>query len=107
MSIMQLTALQLQEKIQENENLLLLDVREENEFEYARIKGSQLIPLSLIPLKVDELDSEQETVLICHHGMRSMQTSAYLTRCGFTSLYNLQGGIDSWSIDCDSAVPRY
>ena len=107
MPITQITAIQLQEKLQENENLMLLDVREANEFEYARIEGSQLIPLSLIPLKVDELCSEREMVLICHHGVRSMQASTYLERNGFAKLYNLQGGIDAWSIECDSSVPRY
>ena len=107
MSITQLAAIQLQDKLQKNDDLLLLDVREVNEYEYARIEGSQLLPLSLIPLKVNELDAERETVLICHHGVRSMQASVYLENRGFRCLYNLQGGIDAWSILCDSSVPRY
>ncbi len=107
MSITQLSAIQLQEKLQKNDDLLLLDVREASEFEYARIKGSQLIPLSLIPENVNELDSERETVLICHHGVRSMRAAVYLESCGFPHLYNLQGGIDAWSILCDSSVSRY
>ncbi len=107
MSIIQLSAIQLQEKLQTNNHLLLLDVREVNEFEYTRIEGSRLIPLSLIPAKVNELDCEQETILICHHGMRSMQAAVYLEECGFIHVYNLQGGIDAWSVLCDSSVPRY
>ncbi len=107
MPIMQLTATQLQEKLLEKEDLFLLDVREKNEFDYARIEGSQLIPLSMIPLKINELDSSQQTVLICHHGARSMQAAVYLESRGFNRLYNLFGGIDSWSVHCDSSVPRY
>jgi len=107
MSITQLSAIQLQDKLQKNDDLLLLDVRDINEFEYARIEGSRLIPLSLIPVKVNELDAEQKTVLICHHGMRSMQAAVYLENCGFTHLYNLQDGINAWSILCDNSVPQY
>lgn len=99
--------MQLQEKIRSSNDLLLLDVRESNEFDYARIEGSLLIPLSLIPLKANELEPDRETVVICHHGMRSMQASAYLERCGFSKLFNLNGGIDAWSVECDSSVPRY
>lgn len=107
MSITQLSPTDLQEKIKSGDDLLLLDVREPHEYDYARIEGSRLIPLSLIPLRVNELDPERETVLICHHGVRSMQASTYLERCGFNKLYNLYGGIDAWSIECDSSVPRY
>lgn len=107
MPITQLLATQLQEKIRGDEDLLLLDVREPHEFEYARIEGSRLIPLNQIPERADELDPEQEIVVICHHGVRSMQASAYLDRCGFKKLFNLYGGIDAWSVDCDSSVPRY
>ncbi len=107
MPITQLSAIQLQKKIQNGEDLLLLDVREQNEFDYAHIEGSRLIPLSLIPLRRDELDSDKGIVLICHHGVRSMQASIFLEQCGFEQLYNLTGGIDAWSVECDSSVPRY
>ena len=107
MPITQLSATELREKISNDNGLFLLDVREPYEFEYAHIEGSVLIPLSLIPLRIDELDINQEIVVICHHGIRSMQASAYLERCGFNNIYNLKGGIDAWSVTCDNSVPRY
>ncbi len=109
MPIMQLTAVELQEKLQDQDtnDILLLDVREPHEFAYAHIAGSQLIPLNTVPSRIRELDAERETVVICHHGVRSMQASFFLERCGFTKIYNLTGGIDAWSLDCDASVPRY
>lgn len=107
MSIVQLSALQLQEKMRQNLPLLLLDVREPHEYSYARIQGSQLMPLGLIPAQVKMLERDRDIVLICHHGMRSMQAAAFLNHAGFKRLYNLSGGIDAWSVECDSAVPRY
>lgn len=107
MPLTHLSALQLQDKIQAGDDLLLLDVREQNEFDYAHIEGSKLIPLSLLPLRLDELNPDQEIVVICHHGMRSMQGCIFLDRNGFSKIYNLTGGIDAWSMQCDSLVPRY
>lgn len=107
MPIMQLSALQLQEKIRQNQQLLLLDVREQHEYSYAHIQGSQLMPLGLIPTKAKALERDQDIVLICHHGVRSMQAAVFLNHSGFKRLYNLTGGIDAWSVECDSSVPRY
>ncbi|WP_305908160.1 rhodanese-like domain-containing protein [Methylomarinum sp. Ch1-1] len=107
MPITQLSATELREKIRNSDNLLLLDVREPHEFDYAHIEGSELIPLALLPLRVAELDADRETVLVCHHGVRSMQASNYLQGRGFAKLYNLTGGIDAWSVQCDDSVPRY
>ena len=97
----------LQQNLSNNQPLLLLDVREANEFAYARIEGSRHIPLGQLPERHDELDKEQEIVVICHHGMRSMQACVYLQHAGFIRLNNLKGGIDAWSTACDPSVPRY
>ena len=86
---------------------LLLDVRENWEFETCHIDGSMQIPMNLIPIRVSELDDDQEIVCVCHHGMRSAQVAMFLESRGFTKLYNLQGGIDAWSRDVDPSVPRY
>lgn len=90
-----------------NDDLLLLDVREPHEFKYASIKGSLLIPLGQIPHRLSELDPQKQIVAICHHGMRSLQAANYLIQSGFDQVYNLQGGIDAWSSQCDDSVPRY
>ncbi len=107
MSVKQLSATELKNKIQQNEKLFLLDVREPDEYRYARIADSVLIPLNQIPQRHGELDLEQEIVVICHHGMRSQQAAGYLVQSGFKNVANLTGGIDAWSCVCDSSVARY
>ncbi|MGZ8183871.1 MAG: rhodanese-like domain-containing protein [Methylobacter sp.] len=107
MPVKQISATELQTRIQNEPNLFLLDVREANEFEYARIENSVLIPLNQIPQRLAELNPQQEMVVICHHGVRSRQACMYLVNSGFEHVTNLAGGIDAWSCDCDSSVPRY
>lgn len=107
MPIKQLSATELKTKLHAKEQLKLLDVREPNEFEFAHIGGSVLIPLNQIPQRLREIDMEQEIVLICHHGMRSMQAANFLSQVGFRKISNLVGGIDAWSIEVDSSVARY
>ena len=85
----------------------LLDVREPWEFQLAHIEGSELRPMQTIPDQIDELDRSHPTVVICHHGMRSLQVIAYLVRQGFQNLHNLQGGIDAWARQVDSGVALY
>jgi rhodanese-related sulfurtransferase len=86
---------------------LLLDVREGWEFAHCHIGDSLHIPMAAIPGRIAELDPERETVLICHHGMRSQRVAGYLEQRGFTRLVNLQGGIDAWAAVVDPAMPRY
>ena len=85
----------------------LLDVREPWEFQLAHIEGSRLCPMQTIPNEVDRLDRTHPTVVICHHGMRSLQVVAFLERQGFENLHNLQGGIDAWARHVDPAVALY
>ena len=107
MTVKQLSATELKNKIQQQENLFLLDVREPHEFKYAHIADSVLIPLNQIPSRLSELDPQQEIVVICHHGMRSQQAANYLVQSGYKNIANLTGGIDAWSCTCDSSVRRY
>jgi rhodanese-related sulfurtransferase len=107
MTVKQLSATELKNRIQQEEKLFLLDVREPNEFEYAHIANSVLIPLNQIPNRLSELDPQQEIVVICHPGMRSLQAANYLVQSGYKNIANLTGGIDAWSCTCDSSVRRY
>jgi rhodanese-related sulfurtransferase len=107
MTIKQLSAIELNDKIQQGENLLLLDVREPHEFQYANIPNSVSIPLNQIPERLYEVDPQQEIVIICHHGIRSQQAANYLEQSGYDNIANLMGGIDAWSCCCDSSVRRY
>ncbi len=105
--ITQITAKQLQEKIRSSKDLFLLDVREPFEFEYGKIPGSVLIPMNQIQQKLPELQTEQEIVVICHHGVRSQMVADFLEYSGFSRIYNLIGGIDAWSQKVDESVRRY
>lgn len=109
MPITQITALQLQQRLQhqDQEHLVLLDVRETNEFAYSHLIGSINIPLRELPQQLDQLDMEHDIVVLCHHGMRSQQACLFLEQYGFQQLFNLQGGIDAWSLQCDPTVLRY
>jgi rhodanese-related sulfurtransferase len=86
---------------------VLLDVREPWEFEICKLADAVLVPMSSIPARMQELDAEAETVVICHHGGRSMQVAAFLARNGFTRLYNLAGGMDAWAHTVDPAMATY
>ncbi|MDH5408873.1 MAG: rhodanese-like domain-containing protein [Gammaproteobacteria bacterium] len=89
------------------ERPLLLDVRETWEFERCHIEGSILISMGQIRDKMSELDPERETVIICHHGIRSRQVAYYLEQYGFTNLINLDGGVEHWARDVDPSMNRY
>lgn len=91
------------------EDFLLLDVREDSEYEIARIEGSLLIPMSQLRHRVEELEGHRDRRIVvhCHHGGRSMQVTHALRQSGFHRVQNMAGGIDSWSEQIDPSVPRY
>lgn len=107
MPVIQITAKELQKKLLENLKPLVLDVRELDEFEFANITGSLHIPLNQVPQRSDEIDCSLGCVIICHHGIRSQYAAKYLADAGFHQIYNLSGGIDAWSVECDNTVSRY
>jgi rhodanese-related sulfurtransferase len=86
----------------------LIDVREPWELATARIEGSVAMPMGDVPARAhQELDPEERLVVLCHHGMRSMNVTAWLRNQGFEQVQSLRGGIDAWSAEVDPAVPRY
>jgi rhodanese-related sulfurtransferase len=85
----------------------MLDVREPWEIEICRIDGALALPMAAVPSRLPELDPDAETVVICHHGVRSFQVALFLERNGFSSVHNLVGGVDAWSRDIDPAMPKY
>jgi len=106
--IKQMSVEELKSKMDAGEKIRLVDVREQSEYETARIDGSVLIPLSQFAQKaLQELKPDQEIVVHCHHGGRSQRACEFLSAQGFTNLANLAGGIDAWSVKVDSKVPRY
>jgi rhodanese-related sulfurtransferase len=90
------------------EHFLLIDCREPWEFQTASITGAELIPMGDIPARAhQELDPEEHIVVVCHHGVRSMNVTAWLRQQGFEKAQSMRGGMDAWSLQVDGAVPRY
>src|SRR5258708_5949878 len=86
----------------------LMDVREPWEFATARIDGSVVMPMGDVPARAhQELDPDERLVVLCHHGVRSMNVTAWLRNQGFEQVQSLRGGIDAWSVEVDPAVGRY
>ena len=92
---------------EEGQRFLLLDVRTPEEHAIAHIQGALLIPLAELPRRLDELQREVPIVAHCHVGVRSARAAQLLRRAGFRRVRNLRGGIDAWSREVDSSVPRY
>ncbi|MBB5019373.1 rhodanese-related sulfurtransferase [Chitinivorax tropicus] len=86
---------------------VLLDVREDWEFRLCHIPGSVHIPMHEIPTRLNDIEDDMETVVICHHGMRSMQVALFLQRAGFNHVINLQGGVDAWAREVDPNMATY
>ncbi len=103
----QTTARDLHARIQADDRPLLLDVREPWELAICRIDGAELMPMSQIVRRLGELDPKRETVVVCHHGIRSQQVALYLEHQGFERIINLQGGVAAWARDVDPGMPTY
>jgi len=90
------------------ERFTLLDVREPWEFDAARIEGAKLMPMGDVPSRAhQELDPEDHIVVYCHHGVRSMNVTAWLRQQGFEKAQSMAGGVDAWSRRVDAKVPVY
>jgi len=104
----QMTPTQLREHLERVETYpLLLDVRENWEFEICSIDNSLLIPMGQIPAKLDQIAPDQEIVVICHHGIRSANVCRYLEHQGYEQMINLAGGVDAWAKDIDINMAVY
>jgi rhodanese-related sulfurtransferase len=95
-------------KLDAGEKFVLLDVREPFEVATAQIQDSMLIPMGEVPSRAhQELDPEDTIVVVCHHGVRSMNVTVWLRQQGFENVQSLRGGIDAWSRRIDAKVPLY
>jgi rhodanese-related sulfurtransferase len=86
----------------------LIDVREPWEIATARLEDSVAMPMGEVPARAhQELDPDEHLIVLCHHGMRSMNVTVWLRNQGFEQVQSLRGGIDAWSVEVDPAVGRY
>ena len=104
----EITATELKAKMDAGEDFQLIDVRQPEEYAFAKIEGAKLIPLGQIIQRMDEIDPNRETIVQCKAGGRSATAIQALQRAGFTGeLKNLRGGITAWSNEVDPKVPKY
>ncbi|MCC6234550.1 MAG: molybdopterin-synthase adenylyltransferase MoeB [Verrucomicrobiales bacterium] len=85
----------------------VIDVREPDEHQIARVEGVPLVPLSLLPQRFTELDPNQQIYIHCKSGVRSMKALRFLREQGFKYVKSVKGGILAWSDLIDPSVPRY
>jgi len=107
MEIKEITATELKSRLDNNEDIQIIDVREANEYEICNM-GGELISLGTIPDNTDKISKDKTVVIHCHHGIRSTNAIMHLTHNeGFTNLLNLRGGIHAWATEVDSSVSTY
>jgi len=107
MTDLELTPVELKQRLDRGEKLLLVDVREPWEFDVCRIEGAKLIPMGQIPANLQSLDVDDDVICYCHHGMRSLDVAVWLRNQGVAAAKSLAGGIERWSQEIDPQVPRY
>lgn len=103
----EIDTLTLKERLDGDNPPAVLDVREPWEVDIAAIDGAIAIPLGEITRRVDELPRDRPLAVICHHGGRSAQATAWLRNQGFDQATNVTGGIDAWARTVDPTLSRY
>ncbi|NBX92770.1 MAG: rhodanese [Proteobacteria bacterium] len=106
MSEFDIAPLDLKMRIDDDEDVFILDVREPEEWRLANIGGT-LIPLGELSQRFSELDPDREVFVLCHHGVRSSRACMFLRQNGFKKIKNIRGGIEQWSLEADPSIPRY
>ena len=104
----EISAVELKKMLDDGEDFQLIDVRQPDEYAFAKIEGAKLIPLGEIISRMGELDSNKEVILHCKMGGRSARAIEFLRASGYTGpLKNLRGGITAWSNEVDPKIPKY
>ena len=104
----EITPEEVKAKFDHADEFVLLDVREPFEIQIAAITGAKLMPMGEVPARANqELDPDDHIVVLCHHGVRSMNVTAWLRQQGFEKAQSMRGGIDAWSRQVDKKDPTY
>lgn len=107
MTDLEITPSEAKKLLDTGAGVLLVDVREPWEFQVCSIAGAKLIPMGAIPANLQALDTDDEVICYCHHGMRSLDVVVWLRGQGVERARSLAGGIERWSLEIDPRVPRY
>ena len=102
-----ISAKELNELLNSAEKIQIVDVREHFEWDICHIEGGLNIPMDLIVESLDKISKDITTVVMCHHGVRSMNVIQYLESKGYKNLINLEGGIHAWATKIDSNMATY
>ena len=105
--IKEITVKELKNKFDNNEDFMLLDVRNIQEVLFSKINGSIHIPMNEIMNRINELDSNKEIIIQCKSGKRSARVCEYLMTQNFKNVKNLIGGIIAWSDEIDNSIQVY
>jgi len=104
---MEITPQDLKAKLDSDATIVVVDVREPEEYAICHLDDVVHIPLSQFAERFGELNPDDDLIFYCHHGMRSMQAAMFLKQKGFKRVASLKGGIDAWAQEIDSATARY
>jgi rhodanese-related sulfurtransferase len=107
---LEITPAAARQKLARESNVILLDVREPEEYALAHVEGSLLMPMQSVPAELQKLEAmadEGDLLVLCHHGVRSLQVAAWLHAKGIENALSVSGGIDRWSVEIDPLIPRY
>ena len=107
MNDIETTVDELKSQLDAGHDIQILDVREMWEFAIAHLPGSKLVPMHELGARLEELDRTRPTVVVCHHGIRSMHAALALRGRGFTDVRSLRGGIQRWATEIDPTMPQY
>ncbi len=106
----EVTPLELQQRRAAGEQLCLINVREQMEWDICRIEGANLVPMNTVPQALQQLEAQADAtplIVYCHHGVRSLNVVHWLRQQGVENCVSVSGGIEQWSREIDPAVPRY
>jgi rhodanese-related sulfurtransferase len=107
MDDLEITPGDVKARLDRGEKLILVDVREQWEYELCRIEGARLVPLGALAASLQTLPDVEEVICYCHHGMRSLDAAAWLRFQGIEKAKSMAGGIERWSLEIDPNIPRY
>lgn len=107
---LEISPVELQARMDRGDSVAIVDVREPGEYAMTRLEGSELVPMGTVPANLQKLEAmadERPLAILCHHGVRSLQVTVWLRSRGVQNCFSVAGGIDRWSREVDSGVPRY
>lgn len=103
----ELTVQEVSEQLGSDSPPVLLDVREQAEWDTVHLPQGRLVTQQLLEDILEDWERDTPIVCYCHHGIRSVNAALYLAQQGFTNVASMKGGIDAWSLEIDPALPRY